>query len=261
MKQYDDFFIRGISDYPQMSIEEEVEIFSKDEITEEDRHRLLLSNVKLIVLIAKEYNYDGISIRDLIQEGCVGLLEAIDKYDRNMIGKCKFMSYANHWIRKNIRNAIHENRDGHSVIIPKAKLQALKKINKVIKDYQDKEDRLPTDEEISKETGLSLRTIRNCKAVNTNGIISLEECRSNGHFYDYQEGKNFEEEHAEYAKSMMMKKVKQLPERERYIIENRFFGEQTLEQVADVIGLSKERIRQIQKNTLVKLKEEMAELV
>ncbi|MHA1933417.1 MAG: sigma-70 family RNA polymerase sigma factor [Promethearchaeota archaeon] len=260
MKQYDDFFIRGISDYPQMTIEEEIEIFSKKVLTTEDRNRLLLSNVKLIVLIAKEYNYEGVSIKDLIQEGCAGLMEAIDKYDRNMIGKCKFMSYANHWIRKNIRNSVHGNRIGHSVKIPKAKLQTLKKINKTIADFQSKKNRIPTDKEISELTGFSQRTIKNCSTVKNSNILSLEECRENGFFCDYEDV-SFDKEHVDYTKKVLMEKLNSLSDREKFIIERRFFGQETLEQVANQVGLSKERIRQIQNKALAKLKNEMESAV
>ena len=137
----------------------------------------------------------------------------------------------------------------------------MKKINKVVSEYQSNKNRDPTEEEISKKTGLSKRTIKNCNAIDNSGIMSLEECRGNGYDYDVDEDKNIENEHENFTRKTLREKMMDLPDRERYIIEKRYFENQTLKQVADKVGLSKERIRQIQKKTLARLRNDLQKVV
>ena len=268
------YFI-SLSAYPLLTSTEEVELYKvmhDSNASEEDRNdareTLITSNLRLVVNIAKKYyRNDQISFMDLIQEGNLGLMEAINRFDPS---KGRFSTCASLWIKQAILKAIMEN--GKSVRVPAHMFQLQAKLRKV-------ENRLAatgasiTDAQLAKELGVSEDKVALAKR-NMNSTLSLDTTYDNGDDHDSCLGDTIEDEDLtlpdEYAYrkddyDRLAAAINSLPERTATIIKLRYgVGEgnaaspHTLDEVGAIMGLTRERIRQIEKQVLVELKKKLS---
>ena len=223
------------------------------------KKKLIQSNLRLVVSIAKKYTGQGILFMDLVQEGAIGLIKAANKFDYKK--GFKFSTYATWWIRQTIVRAIANH--AKVIRIPVHMLDKIRHVRKVIFDYSYKYGKEPNIEEISKilkinekQIELVLNTIK-LEPMSLDMPIAENLCLE-----DYIPDDNYAapEQNAQniLLKSQIEKILKELTPREQKIIIGRFGiddnNPKTLEQLGKDFGFSKERIRQIEGNALKKLR-------
>ncbi len=228
---------------------------------EKKKEELINANLRLVLSIAKKYAPKGSLLADLIQEGNIGLLKAVEKFDYRR--GFKFSTYATWWIRQNITKYLAENT--RTIRIPVHIIEAIYKISKIVstKFYQEY-GRDPTLEELSKETGLSIERLSYIfkvmkQPISLEATIGEEEDTTLKDFIEDQSTLKPDEATFNQALSIKIKELlKTLSPREEKIIRLRFgIGEKeahTLEEVGNKFGVTKERIRQIENMALRKLK-------
>ena len=223
------------------------------------RKKLIQSNLRLVVSIAKRYTGQGVLFMDLVQEGSLGLIRAVDKFDYKK--GFKFSTYATWWIKQAISRAV----SNHSRVIrlPIHMSEKIKHYKKIYLELSKQLGREPDDEEIMAKTGFNERALMKIRQSAVQDTVSLETpVAEDLMLLDYivdnksKSPDKFIEEKSQ--KKAITKLLDKLNDRERYIIKNRFgIGTQTpktLESIGKEIGFSKERIRQIEKNTIRKLR-------
>ena len=223
------------------------------------RKKLIQANLRLVVSIAKRYTGQGVLFMDLVQEGSLGLIRAVDKFDYKK--GFKFSTYATWWIKQAISRAI----SNHSRVIrlPIHMTEKIKQYKKIFADLSKTLGREPDDEEIMEYTGYSEKTLFKIRQAAMQETVSLETPIADDlMLLDYIVDESSKTPDIFMEQKSREKDVKRLLEsledRERYIISNRFGIDggqpKTLEKIGKEIGFSKERIRQIEKHTLKKLR-------
>ncbi len=223
------------------------------------RKKLIQANLRLVVSIAKRYTGQGVLFMDLVQEGSLGLIRAVDKYDYKK--GFKFSTYATWWIKQAISRAV----SNHSRVIrlPIHMSEKIKHYKKVYLELSKELGREPDDEEIMLKTGFSERTLMKIRQAATQDTVSLETpVAEDLMLLDYIIDNNIKTPDKSIEEKSREREIFQLLEkldfREKYIIKNRFGigmdASKTLEAIGKEIGFSKERIRQIEKNTIRKLR-------
>ena len=243
-----------------ISIDEEVELAQS--IRKGDQKaldRLTRANLRFVVSVAKQYQNQGLSLPDLINEGNLGLIKAAQKFDETR--GFKFISYAVWWIRQSILQAIAEQ--SRLVRLPLNQLGSVNKINKVLNKFEQENERRPTIEEIADQINLPEEKIE--EAMKANGKhISVDAPFSEGednNLLDVLVNNDAPMADkalvAESLKSEINQALQILNERERNVIEA-FFGinqqEMTLEEIGSKYGLTRERVRQIKEKAIRKLR-------
>lgn len=261
-------YMSDISRYPRLS-QEEVDEKIKEMKSAEGKDRIKIrneivnANLRLVVHIAKKYSQYNIPFLDIIQDGNVGLITAVEKY--NPAVKAKFSSYCVYWIVTHINRGI-ENR-GQLIRLPNYIFEDLSKMRKTMFSFLAEKGRYPNDEEIETLTGINMQYIN--AAMQTQDVLSLDQPASE---YDELTLSNIiADEKAlapdkELEKNIFMEEVNQiisgLSEREEFIIRNRFgcFKNEedrppkTLIEIAGMLNISRERVRQIEKKVLAKIR-------
>jgi RNA polymerase primary sigma factor len=223
------------------------------------KNRLIKANLRLVINIAKKYLNRGLSFLDLIQEGNMGLMKAAEKYDYQK--GYKFSTYSTWWIRQAITRAIADY--ARTIRVPVHVLETMNKITKVTISLFQELGREPTLEEISAKAALPLEKVRKIMKV-SNEPISIEtpigddDSKLGDFIADPKSPSPFEELVNISCKEEIDKVLSTLTPREEKVIRMRLgIGEKTdytLEEVGDVFGLTRERIRQIEAKALRKLK-------
>lgn len=252
-------YLKEIGHYPLLTREEEIEISKHildGDIDAQDR--LITANLRLVVSIAKKYTKLGVPIQDLIQEGNIGLMKAVEKFDYTM-GK-KFSTYATFWIKQSILRYISSNKG--VIRYPVYIYDNLAKIKKFIGRYKSKYSCEPTLEEISLKTELKVKDIKRYLKLNDVTFNSLDDSYGeSGDMHSMIPDKNsYIEENLilENDKEKLLKTLDILGAKERTIIVYRFGLLNNEILTLDILGkkmnLTRERIRQLQIRALNKLK-------
>ena len=219
------------------------------------KHKLITSNLRFVVSVAKKYQGNNIALSDLINEGNVGLLTAVDKFDHSL--GYHFISYAVWWIKQAIMKAISEK--SRMIRLPMNRTNELFKIAKFIDEYTKIHNKKPTETEIESHLGINKQEIKRILDL-ANGHTSLEEITMNdsndSNAYEIPDHK-FTPEQDVISQSLshnIEELLQYLPERERFILIHRFGLNDneslSLSKIGILLGLTKERIRQLEKQSL-----------
>ena len=263
-KVYDNvkIYLKSIGKVPLLKTEQEKEIAKRIQAGDQDaKDELIEANLRLVVAIAKKYVGRGLQFLDLIQEGNLGLVKAVDKFDYTK--GFKFSTYATWWIRQAITRAIADQ--ARTIRIPVHMVETINKLTRVQRQLLQELDREPTAEEIAERLGnISAEKVREIQKISMEPV-SME--TPIGEEDDSHLGDFIEDKHAlppdEYATNELLKDeinnvLMMLTERERKVIQLRFGlidgRARTLEEVGKVFGVTRERIRQIEAKALRKLK-------
>ena len=254
-------YLQEIGREEMISVEEEVELAQR--IKKGDHkalERLTRANLRFVVSVAKQYQNQGLSLPDLINEGNLGLIKAAEKFDETR--GFKFISYAVWWIRQSILQAIAEQ--SRIVRLPLNQVGSVNKINRMLNKFEQENERRPSIEEISLETNLPEDKVDEAMSANTRHVSvdapftegdegSLLDVLVNDSSPMADRQLVIESLQAEIKQALRM-----LNERERNVIEA-FFGidgpEMTLEEIGTKYGLTRERVRQIKEKAIRRLRE------
>ena len=256
-----DKYLQEIGHEDMISIEEEVELAQR--IRKGDQkalERLTKANLRFVVSVAKQYQNQGLSLPDLINEGNVGLIKAAEKFDETR--GFKFISYAVWWIRQSILQAIAEQ--SRIVRLPLNQVGSVNKINRMLSKFEKEHERRPSIEEISEEIDLPEEKVDEAMNVNTRHV-SVDAPFAEGDdnslldiIINNDSPMADRQLVVESLRAEINQALKILSERERNIIEA-FFGinqpEMTLEEIGNKYSLTRERVRQIKEKAIRRLRE------
>ena len=255
-------YLKEIGRVPLLSADEEVNLALRiQQGDQEAKQELAEANLRLVVSIAKRYVGRGMQFLDLIQEGNMGLMKAVEKFDHTK--GFKFSTYATWWIRQAITRAIADQ--ARTIRIPVHMVEMINKLVRIQRQLLQDLGREPTPEEIGAEMDLPTEKVREILKI-AQEPVSLETPigeEDDSHLGDFIEDDNATSpaEHTAYAllKEQLDEVLEQLTDREENVLRLRFGldknGEiRTLEQVGQVFGVTRERIRQIEAKALRKLR-------
>ena len=255
-----DKYLQEIGREELVSPEEEVELAQR--IRKGDQQaleKLTRANLRFVVSVAKQYQNQGLSLPDLINEGNLGLIKAAEKFDETR--GFKFISYAVWWIRQSILQALAEQ--SRIVRLPLNQVGSLNKINKALSVFEQKNERLPSNEELAEMIDVPSEKIQDTLRVSGRHVSvdapfiegednSLLDILPNDDSPSADKGLTNESLSTEIERALQI-----LTPREREIIKS-FFGigcqEMTLEEIGERLDLTRERVRQIKEKAIRKLK-------
>ncbi|SET35894.1 RNA polymerase sigma factor RpoD [[Clostridium] polysaccharolyticum] len=254
-------YLKEIGNYPLLSIQEEIELAKRIEDGDEGAKKILAeSNLRLVVSIAKRYVGRGLSFLDLIQEGNLGLIKAVDKFDYSK--GYKFSTYATWWIRQAITRSIADQ--SRTIRIPVHMSEVINKTYRVSRNLLQELGREPTEIELAKAMNLPIEKVREILKVSSDPI-SLDTPigeEDDSHLGDFIKDESIvgPEEAAAYSvlQDQISKLLDTLTEREQRVLILRFGLKdgrtRTLEEVGKEFNVTRERIRQIEAKALRKLR-------
>lgn len=254
-------YLKEIGKVPLLTADEEIELAKRmEEGDEEAKRRLCEANLRLVVSIAKRYVGRGMLFLDLIQEGNLGLIKAVDKFDYTK--GYKFSTYATWWIRQAITRSIADQ--ARTIRIPVHMVETINKLIRVSRQLLQTYGREPTPEEIAEEMGISVDKVREIQKI-AQEPVSLETPigeEEDSHLGDFIPDEDVPAPAEAAAFSMLKEQLVEvldtLTEREQKVLKLRFGLEdgraRTLEEVGKEFDVTRERIRQIEAKALRKLR-------
>ncbi len=254
-------YLEDISHIPLLTLQEEIDLTRKARNNDHDAlNRLVQSNLRFVVKIAKEYQNQGLPLIDLIHEGNLGLIKATNRFDETL--GFRFISYAVWWIRQSVLQALAEH--ARIVRLPLNRVGLINKVNVIIQELAQQYDREPTAEEISKMLEISGEEV--AEVLNSgNFYISIDQPIRNDdetNMKDYLSNPNTQMPDATLMKDSLKGEIrrvlKTLTPREEEIIKM-YFGIDyerplTLEEIGERLKLTRERVRQIKEKALSRLR-------
>ena len=257
-------YLKEIGRYPLLSHEEEVELaklieFGGD-LGEKAKKDLANANLRLVVNNAKHYINRGMSLQDLIQEGNIGLLKAVDKFDYRK--GFKFSTYATWWIKQAITRAIADQ--ARTIRVPVHMVESMNRVKKAQREFTTVLDHTPSAEEVAEHLNMPIEKVREILKVSQD-TVSLESPigdENDSQIGDFLEDTTIASPEEQVSATMLHEALDQvlgtLTDREEQVIRLRFgFDDnksRTLEEVGEAFGVTRERIRQIEAKALRKMR-------
>jgi RNA polymerase primary sigma factor len=253
-------FLGEIGRYPLLTAAEEVELAKRVERGDrEAKDRMITSNLRLVVSVARRYQGHGLPLGDLIQDGIIGLVRAVEKFDWRK--GFKFSTYAVWWIRQAVQRAVANQ--SRTIRIPVHVNERRQKLGRARRDLVAKHGREPTPEELAEATDLPLgHVIDALEAAEAAAILDQpvgeDGGASLGDLYAAEQLAPEEEADEMLRREAVRQAVATLPERHRAVIELRFGladneGPVSLEEIGRRLGITRERVRQLEKEALTRL--------
>ena len=258
-----DKYLVEIGRAPLITIDEEIELAQKirkgGPEGERAKDKLVTANLRFVVSVAKQYQHQGLTLTDLIDEGNIGLIKAAQKFDETR--GFKFISYAVWWIRQSIMQAIAEQ--SRIVRLPQNQVGSMSKINRLLNKFEQENERRPSVDEISEQIDLPEDKVGEAM------MVSGRQVSMDAPFVDGEDNSLLDvliNDNAPMADRQLVKEslrteidsvLQTLTERERLII-SAFYGigqpEMTLEEIGNKYGLTRERVRQIKEKAIRRLR-------
>jgi RNA polymerase primary sigma factor len=255
-------FLNQIGRYPLLTAAEEVELAKRIERGDMDaKNRMINSNLRLVVSIAKHYQGHGLSLLDLIQEGIIGLIRAAEKFDWRK--GFKFSTYATWWIKQAVQRGVANK--ARTIRIPVHVVEREQKVVRAEREFIAEHGRAPTDEELARRAKLSVKHVREVHGA-ARAVTSLDKPLGEDDTGTFSElfaadGQTpAEEVEVRLTEDALRRAVEGLPDRHRQVVMLRYGlddddAPHTLDEIARVVGVSRERVRQIEAEALRELAE------
>jgi RNA polymerase primary sigma factor len=253
-------FLNEAARYPLLTAEEEVELAKKVERGDQKaKDRMINSNLRLVVSIAKRYQGHGIALLDLIQEGVIGLIRAVEKFDWRR--GFKFSTYATWWIRQAVQRGVANK--ARAIRIPTHIVEREQRINRALRELTTKLGREPTDQEIAKRTRLSVKHVREARSA-PRAVTSLDKPIGDnggstfGELFAGEDAAPEEKVEVSLREDALRRAIGRLPDREQEVIKLRYGLDgdvmpQSLDEIGRRLNLTRERVRQIETAALERL--------
>ena len=255
-------FLNEAGRYTLLTAAQEVELAKRIEDGDKDAKDLLVnSNLRLVVSIAKKYQGHGLSLLDLIQEGIIGLIRAAEKFDWRK--GFKFSTYATWWIRQAVQRGVANK--ARTIRIPVHIVEREQKISRAERELVAKLERTPSDAEVAEQAKLPIKQVREVRAA-ARAVASLDrpvgedDSAAFGDLFASSEATPDEQVEVDLTEKALHAAVADLPEREQNILKLRYGlnGAQepkSLEEIGRIMGITRERVRQLEAEALRRLAE------
>jgi RNA polymerase primary sigma factor len=255
-------YLREIGQIPLLTPQQEIELAAKIQKGDTAARELMIkANLRLVVKIAHDYDWLGMPILDLINEGNIGLMKAVERFDPKKGGKLS--TYAAWWIKQSIKRALANQ--GKTIRLPVHLVDKIAKMRRVAMRLQEEFGREPTDEELGEEMGMTASRVAQLRtaAIRPASLDAPVGDEGDSNLFgdiieDEQADTPYEQLEEKTVTSMLREMVKTLPPREATILTFRFGldagTERTLEEVGQKFGVTRERVRQVQNIALRKLR-------
>jgi RNA polymerase primary sigma factor len=252
-------YLQDIGQNPVLSKQEEFDLFTRLHSGDESvREKIIECNLRLVVRLALRYRKRGVALEDLIQEGNIGLLDVIDRFDHTM--GYRFSTYAAFWIRQSMQVAIR--KQGSLIKMPVRKVRLLGKISEVVQEYKSVKGRTPTLEEVARRLDLTASQVKNLVSLSRTTLslespVDEEGPQLKDRIPDKDAVSPAERSMENEMRARIHKILRHLSAREHSVLNLRFglHGEKpgSLRQVSRKIGLSQEGVRRVEQRALAKL--------
>ena len=258
--QAEKLYLKDLRKFSTMNKEQEKELAKRISLGDrEARQQMIQANLRLVVKIARKYLSTGVSVLDLIEEGNIGLIKAVEKFDLSR--KCRFSTYATWWIKQSIERAVLNY--SRLARLPVHVSARMRKISRVMYEYFEKEGREPTEEELGLTTDIPVSFIRNLLfiATKTHSIESLLDEDDNLTMEDLLADPAVDEPLSALEQTKRIEYIASwldtLRDDEKKVIILRYGLDgaepQTLEAIGKLFGVTRERVRQIEHKAIGKL--------
>src|SRR6266542_2639462 len=260
-------YLREIGQIPLLTPEQEIELAAKIKKGDREARALMIrSNLRLVVKIAHDYANLGLPLLDLISEGNIGLMKAVERFDPAKGGKLS--TYAAWWIKQSIKRALANQ--SKTIRLPVHLVDKISKMRRTAMKLQEVLGREPTDEELSDELGMTASRVAQLRtaAIRPASLDAPIGDEDSNNFSEVVQDENaatpYQELEEKTVSAMLQEMVKTLDSREATILRYRFGldggSEKTLEEVGEKFGVTRERVRQIQNIALAKLRKMIEKL-
>jgi len=253
-------FLNEAGRYPLLTAAEEVELAKRIERGDQQaKDRMVNSNLRLVVSIAKRYQGHGLSLLDLIQEGIIGLIRAVEKFDWRR--GYKFSTYATWWVRQAVQRGVANK--SRTIRIPVHIVEREQRIARAERDLTLELERPPTDEEVAEKAGLGVKHVREVRhaartVASLDKPIGEEGDTAFSELVAREAGDVEEEVVLGLSEQTVRRAIEKLPDREKQVIKLRYGMDgdpdpKSLEQIGRELGITRERVRQIELQALQRL--------